>query len=230
MQIPLCVCEFVARARGELGALRGRVLIPMHAAERKLPTNTARFAVATIPGCEIRMRGFRDRPMDEAGFIEPGRETLFLYPAEGAEELRPVSGAYTLVVPDGSWRQARKVAVRERIFRENRDRIRFVKLPPGPPSRYLLRRETAPEHVCTFEAVARALGVLEGPAGVAIQASLELAFEIMIERSRWARGLLPASECVHPIPQGIFDYFREMGSRAGLSAEERARRQEIFQF
>jgi DTW domain-containing protein YfiP len=39
-----------------------------------------------------------------------------------------------------------------------------VTLPPGPPSRYTLRAITRPGAVCTFEAIARALAILEGPA------------------------------------------------------------------
>jgi DTW domain-containing protein YfiP len=220
MHLPLCVCDEVAAARAQLPPLtRGRILIPMHAAERKLPTNTARFALAVIPGTEIRMRGFPGRPMDTRGFIEEGRETLYLFPAADAEELAPVEGPYTLIVPDGSWRQARKIATREALFRESRDRIRFVKLPPGPPSGYHLRRETEAHHVCTFEAIARALGVLEGPE---VRRTLEAVFDLMIERSRWARGHVKTEECRTPIPQRVFDYFNEMGRRGNLTSEERA--------
>ncbi|MES1909255.1 MAG: hypothetical protein MHM6MM_002026 [Cercozoa sp. M6MM] len=65
-----------------------------------------------------------------------------------------------LVVPDGTWRQAKKVRQRDKVLRE----ITCVKLPSdGPVSRFAMRAEKDHTRVSTFEAVARALGALECP-------------------------------------------------------------------
>jgi len=47
-------------------------------------------------------------------------------------------------------------------------------------------------HVCTLEAIARAIGILESPTA---QASLETLMRILVERTLWSRGRLAASEC-----------------------------------
>jgi DTW domain-containing protein YfiP len=86
-----------------------------------------------------------------------------------------------LVVPEGSWGQARR-AVRREPWLLDAER---VCLPSGPPSHYRLR--TAPhEHgLSTLEAVARALGVLEGEA---IERALLAMLDAFVERSLAVRG------------------------------------------
>ena len=56
--------------------------------------------------------------------------------------------------------------------------------PPAAPGRYGLRRNAPAGTVCTLEAIARALGVLEGPE---IEAHLLTALDRFVERSRAAR-------------------------------------------
>ncbi len=68
-----------------------------------------------------------------------------------------------------------------------------VILPTGPQSEYALRRNQTAGNVCTFEAVARALGQLEG---AAVQTHLETIFRKMISRSLWTRGKIKQSEIV----------------------------------
>jgi DTW domain-containing protein YfiP len=65
-------------------------------------------------------------------------------------------------------------------------------LPPGPPSAYRLRVEPHPEGLATFEAIARALGILEGPEdGPRIQAALERPFLAMVAGTLRTRGQPP---------------------------------------
>jgi DTW domain-containing protein YfiP len=51
-----------------------------------------------------------------------------------------------------------------------------------------LRRHTDPRFLATFEAIARALGVLES---AAVQARLEHVFHLMVERTLASRGQRP---------------------------------------
>lgn len=219
MNRPLCVCGLVAAARGELAEiLRTRVIVVMHHRELKLTTNTAQLAAGALPDCEIRIRGDLARPMSSDGMTVEGRESLLLFPSEDAVELTPefVAGLgrdVILVVPDGSWRQARKVPTREPSVAG----MKRVKLPPGGPSRYFLRREPNEWSVSTFEAIARALGVLEGPErGPVVQALLERIFDLKIERSLWAKGKVSAAESRFGIPQEAIDQYYRDGVAGGL--------------
>lgn len=164
--------------------------------------------------------------MPTEGLVTPERQSLLLYPSEQAVELTPalVAGLgrpVNLIVPDGSWRQARKVATREPALHG----VAQVKLPPGPPSRYRLRKEPNERSVSTFEAIARALGILEGPQ---VQARLEDLFEMRVERTLWARGLLKTEDTRFGIPQEAFDAFYRDGCKGGekskrMLAEARVR-------
>lgn len=210
---PLCVCGIITEMRPRLAELPTRVTILMHVREISLPTNTARLAEAALPNSEIRLRGARDLPMSTEGLVTPERQSILLYPSEEAVELTPEVVArwdrpLNLIVPDGSWRQARKVASREPALHG----IPQVKLPPGPPSNYRLRKEPNERSVSTFEAIARALGVIEGPA---VQTMLEDLFEMRVERTLWSRGLLKRDETRFGIPQEAFDKFHRDGCRGG---------------
>jgi DTW domain-containing protein YfiP len=218
MNRPICVCGIIAENRSQLTQMQTRVIIIMHARERKLTTNTARLAAEILPDCEIRIRGDRNRPLLTEGLVLAERQSLLLYPCEEAVELTPEYAAslarpVTLIVPDGSWRQASKVSIREPSV----ERVPRVKLAlGGPPSAYKLRREPNAESICTFEAITRAVGILEGATrGPAMQEAMEHVFDVKIERSLWARGKIRAEDCRYPIPQEAFDQFHRDGVAGG---------------
>lgn len=186
MYRPLCICEAIGEVRTALAGIETRIVILMHVRELALPTNTARLAEAAIPHCEIRLRGAPGEPADLSDLEQSNG--LLLFPLENAEELCPSPGEpVTLVVPDGSWRQAHKATGREPVLKK----MPSVKLPPGPPSRYRLRKEPNEQSLCTFEAISRALGVLEGDS---VQRQLDALFETRVNRGLWARGLINAQE------------------------------------
>jgi DTW domain-containing protein len=149
-----CLCSELPRL-----AVRTRVVVLMHHIEQRRSTNTGRLVARLLEGAEIRVRGeieASSRPP------LPGGRRLVLYPGPGARELSPDDARgepVLLLVPDGNWNQAR------RAFRRDPDAqgAEPVILPPGAPSRYSLRRPPGGAGVSTLEAVARALGILEGP-------------------------------------------------------------------
>lgn len=165
----------------------------MHHREKHLTSNTARLAANTIPGCEIRMRGLKDKPFDPTGILEDHRQALLLYPSPSAQELGPeylsqFTKPITLVVPDGSWRQAAKVARREPFLKD----VPHVTLAFDGPSIYTLRREPKPHTLATFEAIARALGAIEGKE---VRRELEAVFQHMVEQTMYSRkGIHSKSE------------------------------------
>lgn len=183
----------------------------MHWKEANRTTNTAKLATLALPNSEIRVRGDRRHPLSPEGLLTDGCQSLLLFPATDAVELSPelvtsIGRPIHLLVADGSWKQARKVATREAFLKE----VPRVKLGPGAPSSYLLRQTPHREKLSTFEAIARALGVIEGPEA---QLPLEALFETLIERTLWSRGLLPLSMCKTEIPQEAIQAFLDDGAR-----------------
>ena len=61
----------------------------------------------------------------------------------------------------------------------------MVRLPEGVPTAWGIRRESQVEGLGTFEAIARALGIIESPA---VQSGLEALFRLMVERTIQTRG------------------------------------------
>jgi DTW domain-containing protein len=62
----------------------------------------------------------------------------------------------------------------------------LVHLPPGEPTRYRLRNaQEAEGRICTFEALSRALGIIEGPE---IEQKLSEFFYLWVSRSLKMRG------------------------------------------
>jgi len=163
--------------------IQTRIVILQHHREQNLSTNTARLAVLAVPGCQIRQRGIPELPLHTDDLTQ---NSWLLYPSEDATSLgkmpHSLGSPLTLIVPDGSWRQASKVSQREPELRT----VPRVMLPEGAPTRYLLRREPKVGGLATFEAIARALGVLEGPG---TQTKLEALFNLMVERTLRSRGV-----------------------------------------
>lgn len=187
----LCLC-------GEVEPLpvATRVIVIQHRTEASRSSNSGRLLPLCLRGAELRVRGLPDVAFDAADLDPPDRRTLLLYPVPGAPLLAPDPAdprPVTLLVPDGNWRQARKLVQREPALIA----AAKVRLPPGPPSRYRLRTHPDPARTSTFEAVARALGVLEGPD---VQRRLERVFDTFVERTLWTRGTLPAERVTGGVP------------------------------
>lgn len=154
-----CVCSVLAPFKIETN-----VSLIVHVSELKLTSNTAQFAEKILPEkAEIFIRGrVNDNFVGDPIVLRSGLP-LFLYPSEDSIELNEEflqthPGPYHLIVPDGNWHQARRVKRREEKFQD----ILSVRLPAGLVGEYKLRKAPQPEWVSTYEAVAHALGVLEG--------------------------------------------------------------------
>lgn len=187
----LCLCPLV-----EPIGLATRVAVLRHAKEVHKPTNTGRLVAATLANAELCTFGRRGIAFEAAGLDDPARRPLLLYPAEESRPLAREAGderPVTLVVIDTDWRRAFKLATHEPALRA----LPRVHLPSGPPSTYRLRRHADPRFLATFEAVARALGILEGSE---VQARLEEVFRLMVERTLFSRGQLAAELVTGGVP------------------------------
>lgn len=158
-----------------------KLALVMHRREEKKPTNTGRIGLLALAHSELFVRGHADAPADLSTLVTPERRLLLLFPREDAVPLtsefvagdpRPI----TLIVPDGTWSQARRCVQREPVLAA----ATAVIPPEGPETRYRLRTEHVPGGLGTGEAIARAFGVLEGPE---VQAELERIFDLQVERT-----------------------------------------------
>jgi DTW domain-containing protein YfiP len=170
--------------------LQTRVVILMHTSEEVLPSNTARLAAKSLVNSEIRINGRLGDRLSADDLIQAGRRSLLLYPSAFAIELSSdfvasLTEPVNLIVPDGKWRQTQKFVRREPALAG----ITHVKVPPGPPSQYLLRSQPNDNSLCTLEAIARALGILESRDA---QAQLEAVLQVLVERTLRVRGKLPS--------------------------------------
>ncbi len=168
-----CLCQFTAPIE-----LRTRVVVVMHRREVHKTTNTARLVPLALANAQVCVMGLaEDRAELESAEARWDRAVL-LFPSDDALELEPSRAAepITLVVPDGNWRQAHKFARREPLLAQ----LPRVRLPAGPPSRYALRKHPDPRFLATFEALARALGVLEG---ARVQQHLEALLDEKVART-----------------------------------------------
>jgi len=188
----LCICSLVPRLE-----TRTRLVLVIHRLEDRKPTNTGRLAAECLPGSLVLVRGHESTPGDAVSF-PPGTRPLLLFPHEGARELSEYKSSpepVTLVVPDGTWRQASKVRLRVRGL----EGVPCVTLPSGIPTRYRLRSESHEHGMATMEAIARAFGILEG---TAVEEALLSVFDAMVGRTLWARGEVLTSEVRGGIPEG----------------------------
>lgn len=172
----LCFCEHLIPVETQ-----NRVSIIMHHREEHLTSNTATLANKILPNSQLLMRGLLERPFNFVDLnICPSELTLYLYPHEDALELNFENFSFTnkkihLIVPDGSWTQARKVYRREKGM----ETIQCVKLPTGFVSEYRLRKTHVQDGLSTYEAIARALGIIEN---VEVENKMMEIFRVMVAR------------------------------------------------
>jgi DTW domain-containing protein YfiP len=198
MHQTLCICALIPSL-----APRTRLALLIHDKEARKPTNTGRLAARCLQRSTVEIIGQSGRPA--AGpRIDANEQPLLLFPAPDAVPItafarsaRPV----VLIVPDGTWRQANKM--RRRI--PGLATVPCVILPEAAPTQYRLRSEHHPGGLATFEAIARALGVLENEAGAAIEASLMALFHVMVARTLWLRGQVRDDEVTDGLPDAARD-------------------------
>jgi len=149
----LCVCASLSQLPHETP-----VRVIAHFKEVLRPSHSARLLPLVLTNARVLVRGAPGEVAPCGGDVPV--DALLLFPEGEVEVLDPLRHrGRTLVVPDGSWPQARRAVRREPAL----DGLQRVALPPGPPPRHRLREHPQDDHLATFEAVARALVLLEGP-------------------------------------------------------------------
>lgn len=151
-----CLCALIPRLSS-----RTRVLILQHPDEVGHALNTARLAVLGLQNAQLQIGEvfpeLESWLADEAyspHLLFPGEEAAVL-PLAVSEDSRPL----LLVVPDGTWRKARKLLHLNPLLAD----LPRVSLPAGLHSRYRLRKAPGEGALATIEAITTALNLQEAP-------------------------------------------------------------------
>ncbi|PWB30210.1 DTW domain-containing protein [Pseudomonas sp. SDI] len=152
-----CLCPLIPSLDS-----RTRVVLLQHPSEVRHALNTAKLAALGLRNAELRVGEVFDDL--EALLATPGYRLGLLFPGEGAEAVRAYAleedtRPWLLVVPDGTWRKARKLLHVNPLLAG----LPRVTLDVRVPSRYRLRKAPEEGALSTLEAVVQALNVLEAP-------------------------------------------------------------------
>lgn len=150
-----CLCPLIPSLDS-----RTRVLVLQHPSEVNHALNTARLAALGLSNAELVVGEIFE---DLSTLLNPpGYKARLLFPADDAEPLQGYTSsdeAMLLVVPDGTWRKARKLLHLNPLLAA----LPRVTLAEGAVSRYRLRKAPGPGALSTVEAIVQALQVLEAP-------------------------------------------------------------------
>ncbi len=170
-----CLCALITSLPS-----RTRVLILQHPSEVNHALNTARLAALGLMNAELVV----GEVFEHSPWQQPGYRACLLFPGDDAQSLAPCAAheqPCLLVVPDGTWRKARKML----HLNPGLAALPRVTLDGAPPSRYRLRKAPAPGALSTIEAITQALEVLEAPASFQ---PLLVPFDALIEGQIAAMG------------------------------------------
>ncbi|WP_339453539.1 tRNA-uridine aminocarboxypropyltransferase [Pseudomonas sp. EA_5y_Pfl2_R50] len=172
-----CLCPLIPNLDS-----RTRVLLLQHPSEVNHALNTARLAVLGLSNAELIVgEVFEDLP---TLLNRPGYQARLLFPADDAQPMQAYGESdepLLLVVPDGTWRKARKMLHLNPLLAA----LPRVTLAEGGVSRYRLRKAPGPGALSTIEAIVQALQTLEPSASFE---PLLKPFEALIEGQIAAMG------------------------------------------
>ena len=174
-----CLCALIPSLDS-----RTRVLLLQHPSEVNHALNTARLAALGLANAELRVGEVFE---DLATLLNPpGYRARLLFPGDDAQLISAHAPPgddlpLLLVVPDGTWRKARKLLHLNPLLAQ----LPRVTLPEGAVSRYRLRKAPGPGALSTLEAIVQALEILEPATSFA---PLLRPFEALIEGQIEAMG------------------------------------------
>ena len=167
-----------------------RVTIVRHHSERFRSSNTGRLAALSLINSEIVDHGGAS---GEAKFTPlPG--AMLLFPMGDECTVAPTPLPAQLIVLDATWSQARRMWRKLDMLRG----LPTLRLPELAVAAPRLRKSPGPGRVCTIEAIAAALRLLEGDA---VATPLEALYDDVVDRMRSiGRNGIAAREIDHAEP------------------------------
>jgi DTW domain-containing protein YfiP len=169
-------------------ATRTPLVVVAHVHDLGRTSNTVRLLALAVRDATVVPHGVYPAPADLAAHLPAGATPLVLFPGHGARPLTPALVAAlpsppALVVPDGNWKQASRMVKRQPLLAG----AVKVALPERDVPGLALRRNHHGHHMSTYEAVAQALGVLEGEA---VAGPLREFYRRAVDRMLLVRGKL----------------------------------------
>lgn len=158
LPLHLCICEHIPEIDNQTFCT-----FLVHQDERFKYSNTSYPCFKALKNSEYLIRGLGP-DLGPVLSLKRGYTPVFLYPDANAlplNSLDPQKGPYHLIIPDGTWRQAKRTKRRFPNLKE----VQSFYLPEDPEKRssYSLRRSKMDGQVCTMEAVGLVLGYFESP-------------------------------------------------------------------
>lgn len=159
----------------------------VHIKEFSKSSNSARLASLCVENTKIFLYGVYHQPMEWEKLLV-GTNPMILFPATTLkleDACAKVPYPDPLIIPDGNWSQASKMAYKlKRLF----PHLPFVTFPyNGENSVYRLREHPNPAYLSTFESMAMSLRVFQGQESY--QKHMEN-FHIFVKNSLHMRGCL----------------------------------------
>ncbi|MEE2829712.1 MAG: tRNA-uridine aminocarboxypropyltransferase [Myxococcota bacterium] len=181
MHLKLCICSFIPSK-----ATRHRWVFVQHPDEKHKTTNTGHLAHRGLAGSQLSWFWSRTSPPEPPLSWGSDSETVLLFPRQGdspiaAADLAERPGPLTIVVLDGTWRQARKMATSIPQLQG----MPSVALPPEAHARFSLREETFPGGMSTLDAVCWLAEAIETPG---LGEELLQLNRVLVERTLATRG------------------------------------------
>lgn len=179
----LCICEFIPILN-----LKTKISLVVHAKELKRTTNTGTLAIKALTNSDVFVRGAIDKPLDLTKYLVSDYRHVLFYPSADAVELTQAfvnesTLPINLIVPDGNWRQASKVHYRHHELKQ----LPRVMIKAANNEVQHLRAESTDFGMATLQAIAHALGVIEGEH---VKNELLQLYKIKLERTLKGRGVV----------------------------------------
>ena len=177
-----CFCKHLTQIQTST-----KTTIIFHLKEYFLTSNTGKISLEVLSNSDYFIRGNKEKsPLS----LEVAKEYqgLYLFPSNGSVELtkelinsfeKPIH----LFVPDATWSQAKKFHKREKLLSS----IPHVHLANCPKSQYTLRKQNSDKGLCTIEAIAYAMGIIEN---IEVQEYLLKILKIMNDEVMKSRALI----------------------------------------
>ena len=149
-----CICNLIVPL-----STRSCVSLVITKGEIAKMTNTGRLAHLILKNSQLKVFGLPEKPLMIEDFLQEGYQNLLLYPGSQNhfEKFLKIEEPINLIVPDGNWGQAKKMAQKMAMLTP----LTCVSLPLGALSEYVVRTHPDPQRICTIEAIYRSLCIIE---------------------------------------------------------------------
>jgi DTW domain-containing protein len=152
----ICICGIIEKI-----SLKTRITLILPQKELLRMTNTGRLAALCLHNHKVIEKNGTGTEYKPEEIISNDYTNLILYPEAAQKLAKPFIEKLTkpvnLIIPDGTWKQTRKIFRSEKLLHP----VMRVSLPEENPDFYFLRKPQKEFYFSTFEAIIRALGIIE---------------------------------------------------------------------